>query len=410
MSDPLDGLSLPSGDPDALYAQTARMARWLSGSQQCGDAQRAAVDLVTEREWNSSGAASARSGSDHVVSAFLRAADDMGTASSVVQRCATDWESARSKFALARQMADEAMLAAITAGTAHGAIHHDLARRAQDLARSAIEDFESATTRAAGALGRLARQIEGTPAFVVHHSRSHWYDVPIRWATQAVRAGEGGVRRVVQLGATVVGDPDAAAKLFFDAAQVGAGATVVAASAGGFGFGLALDATGAGAPIGLAANGASALGLVVGTGLVTSGSMAAMKDLSGVGSGGDGSGGSGPAGGTGGSLEGQTNYVVFRAPGQAVTDIDEIRDGTLLEVKTATWSMDDSDWVAKQVVGKFAKYMEARRLLPGYSDAAIGFEFIRPGALPGFRQSVEAAVDSLRSAYPDVTIYLRWAE
>ncbi len=108
------------------------------------------------------------------------------------------------------------------------------------------------------------------------------------------------------------------------------------------------------------------------------------------------------------SLEGQSNYVVWDAQGQAITDIDRIEKGTLWEEKSATWASNTPKWIKKHIADKFDAYLRARAAMPGYENAPIGFHFTAAGADPAFKAAVEQAVEALRQARPDVTIYLRW--
>ncbi|KUJ66984.1 type IV secretion protein Rhs [Streptomyces albus subsp. albus] len=111
-----------------------------------------------------------------------------------------------------------------------------------------------------------------------------------------------------------------------------------------------------------------------------------------------------------GSLEGRRDYVVDEPgnPANTITDIDHIQDGVLWEEKSATSAQNTEKWVAKHIEKKFNSYMEARKHLSGYESAPIGFRFTEPGASTEFRSAVEARIDTLRSAHPDVDIRLEW--
>jgi hypothetical protein len=111
------------------------------------------------------------------------------------------------------------------------------------------------------------------------------------------------------------------------------------------------------------------------------------------------------------SLEGKRDYVVDDPadPSRTITDIDRIEDGALWEEKSATSAVNIDKWVAKHIDKKFDSYLEARRHLPGYEEAPIGFKFTEPAADPEFRSAVEDAVDGLRKSHPDVTIRLEWS-
>lgn len=94
---------------------------------------------------------------------------------------------------------------------------------------------------------------------------------------------------------------------------------------------------------------------------------------------------------------------------EAITDIDEISDGVLWELKSATGSFDDYErWIVIKIVDKFKLYLQARKHLTGYESAPIGFRFTnRP--LERFKAAVEARIARLRAEHPDVVILLEWA-
>jgi hypothetical protein len=110
-------------------------------------------------------------------------------------------------------------------------------------------------------------------------------------------------------------------------------------------------------------------------------------------------------------LKGKRDYVVDDPadPSRTITDIDRIEDGALWEEKSATNAGNIDKWLAKHIDKKFDSYLEARRHLPGYEDAPIGFRFTEPDADPEFMSAVEEAVDGLRESHPDVTIRLEWS-
>jgi hypothetical protein len=112
-----------------------------------------------------------------------------------------------------------------------------------------------------------------------------------------------------------------------------------------------------------------------------------------------------------GALEGARDYQVMDPlnAGRTITDIDRIQDGVLWEQKSASTAKDASTWIAKHIDGKFSRYLEARQHMPGYENAPIGFEFSSPME-SGFQSQVEAAIDGLRQAHPDVTIMTRFAK
>jgi hypothetical protein len=47
--------------------------------------------------------------------------------------------------------------------------------------------------------------------------------------------------------------------------------------------------------------------------------------------------------------------------------------GYLWEEKSPVFATDVSRWVRKHITGKFDSYMKARRYIPDYQDAPIGF-------------------------------------
>lgn len=112
-----------------------------------------------------------------------------------------------------------------------------------------------------------------------------------------------------------------------------------------------------------------------------------------------------------GALEGKTDYIVRDPanPGRTITDIDQIKDGTLWEEKSATDAKDIPLWVSKHIYKKFSSYLDARQYIPGYQNAPIGFRFTTSGATPAFRSAVETAVEDLRKSNPGVNIRLEWS-
>jgi hypothetical protein len=116
-------------------------------------------------------------------------------------------------------------------------------------------------------------------------------------------------------------------------------------------------------------------------------------------------------------LQGKTEYQVMdpKNPERTITDIDRIDGNTLWEEKSATDAKnrltgadETPKWIQKQITDKFQRYLEARKLMPGFNDAQIGFHFTSPGADPAFRAAVEAEIARLRSANPGVDIVVKW--
>ncbi|MEU5096952.1 RHS repeat-associated core domain-containing protein [Streptomyces sp. NPDC020996] len=120
----------------------------------------------------------------------------------------------------------------------------------------------------------------------------------------------------------------------------------------------------------------------------------------------------GSGGGSAGPLEGKTDYIVKdpKDPGRIVTDIDRVQNGVLWEEKTAIGAQDNGAWIAKHITKKFNSYLEARKYLPGYEDAPIGFNFTKPGVEPGFRSAVEREISGLRNSNPGVEIKTEWTQ
>jgi hypothetical protein len=116
-------------------------------------------------------------------------------------------------------------------------------------------------------------------------------------------------------------------------------------------------------------------------------------------------------------LVGKTNHQVFDPtnPGKTITDIDRIEPNALWEEKSATNAInrltgadETASWVNKNITAKFQNYLEARKVLPGFKNADIGFDFTKAGVDPSFKSAVEAEVAALRAANPDVKILLNW--
>jgi hypothetical protein len=208
-------------------------------------------------------------------------------------------------------------------------------------------------------------------------------------------------------------------------AEVLGGLSLATVSAGGEAGGFLLDATGIGAILGVPANVISAAGIATGLGLAGTGMSTIMRDAAGPdrvnmmsSDGGTGSGSADPADGmTNRSrppVEGDTNYVVDNPDdiSDTVTDIDQVKDGTLWEEKTATGqnpNMDTQAWVNKHVVTKLSSYVRARQYLPGWENAPLGLDFTEPGATPEFKAAVEQAVEQFKAANPGVQVTVRWA-
>jgi hypothetical protein len=73
--------------------------------------------------------------------------------------------------------------------------------------------------------------------------------------------------------------------------------------------------------------------------------------------------------------------------------------------------MKPRDGCTKNITRKFGRLLEARRYLPKYYEhAEIGFHFKTPCADPDFKTAVEAEIETLRAAHPDVTVRVQWEE
>ncbi|HEU5158126.1 MAG TPA: hypothetical protein VFU43_14105 [Streptosporangiaceae bacterium] len=112
-----------------------------------------------------------------------------------------------------------------------------------------------------------------------------------------------------------------------------------------------------------------------------------------------------------GALEGRADVVVCDPadPGKTITDIDRVQGGVLWEEKSATWATNIDNWVTGHIRNKFNSYMDARKYLPGYEHAPIGWGFATSNVDPELRSAIESEVGRLRQANPDADIRLEWA-
>jgi hypothetical protein len=120
-------------------------------------------------------------------------------------------------------------------------------------------------------------------------------------------------------------------------------------------------------------------------------------------------------------LEGSFGVPVFGADGKQITDIDEIRDDILWEIKDVysvralpdpdnPKAIDIATWVAAEIRGKLDAYLEARRRPPlarEYANAPIGFKFTSPVKLP-LANAIWLEVERLQAEHPDVEIVIEW--
>jgi hypothetical protein len=121
------------------------------------------------------------------------------------------------------------------------------------------------------------------------------------------------------------------------------------------------------------------------------------------------------------SLEGSFGVPVFRADGKQITDIDEIRDDILWEIKDVysvralpdpnnPKAIDIATWVAAEIRGKLDAYLEARSRPPlarEYANAPIGFKFTSPVKLP-LANAIWLEVERLQAEHPDVEIVIEF--
>lgn len=108
-----------------------------------------------------------------------------------------------------------------------------------------------------------------------------------------------------------------------------------------------------------------------------------------------------------GPLDGEREYDVYDPKtGNRITDIDHIDGGVLWEEKSALFG--DETWLTKQVDGKLAKYLEARKQMKGYEQAPIGFRFTNANVDPRFRTALEQRIQKLRDENPGLDIRLEF--
>jgi hypothetical protein len=111
-----------------------------------------------------------------------------------------------------------------------------------------------------------------------------------------------------------------------------------------------------------------------------------------------------------GALEGRRAVEVTNPKtGNVITDIDEIKGGVLWEEKSAIFATDNAKWVEKHITKKFNAYLEARKNLPGYENAPIGFKFTAGKPVdPALEKAIIDEISRLRKANPGVDIRLEW--
>jgi len=95
---------------------------------------------------------------------------------------------------------------------------------------------------------------------------------------------------------------------------------------------------------------------------------------------------------------GDENYHVYDPGdvGREIAEIDEIRDGVLVEKKALdNVPVDIEAWIQKHIFTKVASYNAAKAILPGYEDASILFELSGQGASEALRARIDAAAASV---------------
>lgn len=117
-------------------------------------------------------------------------------------------------------------------------------------------------------------------------------------------------------------------------------------------------------------------------------------------------------------LEGKTDYQVHdpNKVGRTIVDIDRFEDNILWEEKSATSGInkvtgvdETTRWISKHITKKFGDLVEARKYLPDfYKDAEIGFDFVKSGVDPKFKEAVETEIQRLSKLYPDIKIRVNW--
>jgi hypothetical protein len=415
-TDPLESLPLPPGDPGALADEARQMADWSVALGDCGDHQERAVAAIAGSTWKGLGAASARGGAHQVIGGYRQAGHALTRAGALLQGCAQDWDGARSRYAQARMVADEALYDEARKAMASPSClanppaspwESPLRDHAQALARAAIDDFDAAANRTARELQELAGDIGRIPAFLPRHHH-HWYEEPLQWAADGEHLVANGVSHAFDPFRYALSHPGDALQVASDALQAGGGLALTAAGGVGFGAGVLLDGSVIGIPAGVAVDATSVAAVAGGAALSMHGITNGLGDVSNLYSKSTSGPSSVPPRASAGSLEGRTEYQVNdpNNRGRTITDIDRVENGVLWEEKSATQVPNPAVWIQEKVYNKFASYLEARSHMPGYENAPIGFDFTEPGAAPKFR----AAVTALRTANPEVRIYLRWRE
>ncbi|MDA8267983.1 MAG: hypothetical protein M0013_06365 [Actinomycetota bacterium] len=282
---PLAGLYLPPGDPGALRSAARRFVKHGEALRTSGQVQRRAIDAVTGETWKGSSAEQAHAAVTKTVAAYGRGADLAEQASGALHHCASRWEAAQTEWRAAcelaeQAMAEEAQMAALAAAASHGVgvfevfVSPDRAR-SRAMAERAISDVTTASHHLAGHLDDLARQMRATPAFLPQ-PHTPWYEDPLHWGRDAlhdVGSAFGDAWSWTEANAGNL------AKSAFDVLGMAGSAGLAALGGIAAGGGLALDATGAGAVVGVPVDALGVVGVAAGAGGVGYFGHELSKDL-----------------------------------------------------------------------------------------------------------------------------------
>ncbi|MEV0394724.1 hypothetical protein [Polymorphospora rubra] len=96
-----------------------------------------------------------------------------------------------------------------------------------------------------------------------------------------------------------------------------------------------------------------------------------------------------------------------------IIDVDRFAGGVLWEEKSADGRdprIATQAWINKHVIRKFDSYVRARPHLEGHERAPVGLHMTAKDVEPGFKASVNSAVEKWRSENPGVEAQIRWAE
>jgi uncharacterized protein YukE len=262
LGDPLEGLSLPPGDPESLRSAVVSFSSAAESLDATGQRQRTAVGQLSGTAWKGAAAESARSATGRVLDAFRTASSLAHDACDALSQCANDWQDAANQWQQARYLADEAVAeeAAVVKAAVLGVTQNPKALdyqspdrgTARKLGQEAIDRFNSASRRVTNRLDDLSSKVIASPAFLpVYHHSTPWYDAPMHWADDAINAVGGAFSAAWN---TVSSDPGAIAKDGLDLLGLVGSAGLVAMGGVAESGGVALDLTGAGAVVGVPLN------------------------------------------------------------------------------------------------------------------------------------------------------------